>query len=260
MPRLSSHRRDQRDRRRPAADDDHLLSRVVEVLRPELRMNDLAIELAEVEARIERLVVVVITGTQIEPVGGQLFPFAIAGFDGYLPVGGSAVEIGRNNLVSKPDMLCDAAFVGNALEVAQYDRAVGDRLFMTPRFEFESQRMHVAVGAHTRIAEQIPGAAKVLSPFENGEAPVGHFHPHMRRHPDARDAGTDDKDVEIGGGLRHCFLSPKDRSSGEQAYLAVNGKASLRSIQPLVSRKRRTRWRSPSRSAATGHALALWDR
>ena len=57
--------------------------------------------------------------------------------------------------------------------------------------------MHVAVGSDAGIAEQVPRATQVLTPFEDGEGTVGTVHLQVVGGRDTRDAGTDDEHVEV---------------------------------------------------------------
>ncbi len=101
-------------------------------------------------------------------------------------------------------MLADAALVDDAVEIFEDRRAVGDRLFVPPRFEDETQRVHVAVRPDAGVAEQIPGAAQIGPPLDQREAAVGTMHLEMRGHADARKAGADDQNVLIHGAVHAC--------------------------------------------------------
>src|SRR5712691_3020513 len=55
----------------------------------------------------------------------------------------------------------------------------------------------VALGADAGIAEQIPGAADGLAPFEDDEALARAFLPQVIARADAGQAGADNEDVEM---------------------------------------------------------------
>ena len=65
---LVRHRRDDRHRCRAGSDHDDLLARIVKIFGPELRMDDLALEiLSASEIGVERLVIIVVTRAEVEP-------------------------------------------------------------------------------------------------------------------------------------------------------------------------------------------------
>ena len=61
----------------------------------------------------------------------------------------------------------DAVLGGGLLHVVEDRGAVGDRLRLAPGLEAVAERVHVAVGADARIAEEVPGAAHRRAPFED---------------------------------------------------------------------------------------------
>src|SRR3546814_15178247 len=84
------------------------------------------------------------------------------------------------------------ALVDDAIEIVEDRRAVGDRLLMLPRFEDETQCVHVAVRTDARITEKVPGADKLFAALDEGEAMVGAIHLQMHGHADTRNARHDD--------------------------------------------------------------------
>src|SRR3546814_5047524 len=65
---LFGHRGHDGNRGRPRSDHHHLLARIVEILRPELRVDDLSAEiLAAGEMGVIRLVIIIIARAEIEP-------------------------------------------------------------------------------------------------------------------------------------------------------------------------------------------------
>ena len=75
------------DRNGGCARSDHhdLLAGVVEVLRPELRVDDLAGKLGKVEACIIGVIVIVIARTKVEPARGHQLALTLACFNGDMP-------------------------------------------------------------------------------------------------------------------------------------------------------------------------------
>jgi hypothetical protein len=57
--------------------------------------------------------------------------------------------------------------------------------------------VHVTVGTHTRIAEEIPGPSDVVTGFENRERTVRTIALEKVGGADSGDAGTDHHDVEM---------------------------------------------------------------
>src|SRR3546814_14071162 len=88
-------------------------------------------------------------------------------------------------------MLADAAFVDDVIAIVEDGGPIGDRLIMLPRFEDETERVHVAVRPDAGIAEQIPGAAQIGAAFGAREAAVGALCLQMASHAAARNAGSD---------------------------------------------------------------------
>ena len=96
-------------------------------------------------------------------------------------------------------MLGDVVLVRGVGEVLPDVFAVGDGLLAEPRLERKAQREDVAVGAHTRVAEQIPRPAQTLTPLQHRVAQVGVLLVNAVRGVDAGDSGADDQHVEVFG-------------------------------------------------------------
>ena len=101
------------------------------------------------------------------------------------------------------DLLPDPELVDRFVQVVEDRRTVGDRLRVAPRLELEAQRVHVAVGADTGIAEKVPGAAECRPTLEDRELAVGAHGLQVVGRRNAGDAGADDDDVEVLGGDAH---------------------------------------------------------
>jgi hypothetical protein len=71
------------------------------------------------------------------------------------------------------------------------------RFFTNPGLEAVAQRVHVTVGAHAGIAEQVPGAADALAALEQDERPSGALAAQVHGGTDARQAGADDEHLHM---------------------------------------------------------------
>ena len=103
----------------------------------------------------------------------------------------------------KADLLPDPELVDRFVQVVEDRRAIGDRLRVAPRLELEAQRVHIAVGADTGIAEKVPGAAERRPTLEDRELAVGAHGLQVVGRRNAGDASADDDDVEVLGGDAH---------------------------------------------------------
>src|SRR3546814_17604323 len=91
-----------------------------------------------------------------------------------------------HELALEPDARSNVALIDDASERLEDRGAVGDRLFMRPRFEDETERVHIAVRTDARITEKIPCAAKLFAALDEGEAMVGAIHLQMNGHAEDR--------------------------------------------------------------------------
>ena len=190
------HRGHDRHRGRPGADDDDPLARVVEVLRPELRVDHLPGEVLDpLEARVVRLLVVVVPAAEVDEAGPDL-PATARGLqlDGpLLLVRGPARG---DDPVPGVDALGQSALAGRLPDVLEDVAAVGDRLAALPRTEGEGQGEHVGVGAHPGVAEEVPGPAGRLPRLDDRQLDAGVRLLDAVRGADAREPGADDEDVD----------------------------------------------------------------
>ena len=165
-------RGDDRHRRRAAADHQHPLADVVDVVGPALRIDDAAAEAFEAgKVRPVAALVAVIAGADDEEAAGQLdLPPLRPGFDLQGPARLGRRPCRRAHLVAEADSAIDAELAGGVADVGEDRPAAGDRRRMRPRPERIAQREHFGVGTHAGIAEQVPGAAEVVARLEDGEA------------------------------------------------------------------------------------------
>ena len=166
-------RRDQRDRRGPAADYHDLLAGVVQVFWPVLRMYDHAAELFDAgEVRGVALVVVVVAaGEEHEPAAVE--PARAVVFDRDRPGVGGGIPVCRADVAVELDVAVDAVLVCGGRHVLADVLGVGDAFLAGPRLPRKGQREHTAIGAHPGVAEQIPRAADLCAPLHDGVGQVG---------------------------------------------------------------------------------------
>jgi hypothetical protein len=105
----------------------------------------------------------------------------------------------------------DAEFTRGLADVFQDARSIADVLDLFPRTEGISEREHVGVGAHARVAEEIPGAANLRTRFEDDVALARTARLQAISRADAGESGADDDDIKMFGGrgqmrLPRCFL------------------------------------------------------
>ena len=163
-------RRDERHRRRAAADHDDALAGVVEVGRPLLRVHDACRGTAR--------------GREVRRVAGVVVVVARAARRGSCTSSCAArpstrrarrPSSARRRVDQRarstwwPNRICRSMpyALGGLADVREDRRAVGDRLVARPRPEREAERVHVRVGADARIAEQVPRAADALARLED---------------------------------------------------------------------------------------------
>jgi hypothetical protein len=94
-------------------------------------------------------------------------------------------------------------------------RTVSDGLFMQPRFEPVTQRMHIRVRTDAGIAKQVPCPAHIGALLNYGIAFVRALHGKVRRSADSGQACAYDQYIDSGFRLGHIHLSPLSR---QKAY------------------------------------------
>src|ERR1051325_10607472 len=77
---------------------------------------------------------------------------------------------------------------GCLANVAQDCITVRDRPRIAPRSERIAERVHVGIGAHARIAKQIPSAAHRVAPFEYDETLLRALHLQVTGCADTRES------------------------------------------------------------------------
>jgi hypothetical protein len=108
--------------------------------------------------------------------------------------------------MAEPDVAVDAVLGHGLAQVGEDRRTIGDRLGSRPWLEPVAQRVHVAVGPHPGIPEQVPRAADVLTTLEDQVRPIVTHRLEVVAGADAGDACTDDQHVDVFD--RHGVRSP----------------------------------------------------
>ncbi len=183
--------------RRTGADDGDGLARVVEIVRPVLRVDDLARKrLLALEVRAVALVVIVVAGTDRQEVAGQV-ALALRCFDREVPKRIFRRPAGRHDLVVVENAFIDAELAGRIAHVFEDGRPVGDGLLAGPRAKCVAERRHVGIRTHAGIAEEIPRAADRIARLQNGIGFPRQTTRDMVGRANAGQAGTYDEDVDM---------------------------------------------------------------
>ena len=122
---------------------------------------------------------------------------AVQALDVQGPARGLAAPVGTLHFVPVADVLVDAIFAGCFTQVIEDQICVGNRLGAEPRLEFVAEGIEVRVGADAGVAEQIPGPAAGLARLQNGIALTRQIALQVVGSADARQAGTDDQDIDM---------------------------------------------------------------
>lgn len=202
----------QRDCRCARADDHNLLVGDVQVLRPELRMDDLALELVESgDMRRQRMLVVIVPGAEddeprLYPDGQGLLLLLIVAVvvvhvDVQVPEILFRGPVGRGQMVAILDVPVDSGFGGGFLHILLDGPAVRDGTIARPRTPCESEGVQIRVGADAGVAKEIPGAPDGRSGFEDSVGIRGELRLDAIGSVDARDASSDDDNI-VGGSIR----------------------------------------------------------
>src|SRR5919205_1513407 len=95
------------------------------------------------------------------------------------------------------DRLVNVVLGGSVTDVTENRRTIRHRFVVAPRPEAITERVHVGIGAHARIAKEIPRAAHPLAPFEYDETLRRILHLQMARSANTRQARAHDYNVEV---------------------------------------------------------------
>ena len=148
-------------------------------------MENLPCELAKFEPRVIGFIVIVIARPEVEPVRGEHLALPIGHFQRHMPAGIGLAKVCGYDLVLETDVAANIPLVDYTVQIFENGGTVCYRLFVRPGFEFEPQRMHVAIRSHAGVAEQIPRPAEILALLDYRKTMLWSFFPHMRGHADA---------------------------------------------------------------------------
>src|SRR6266481_6492222 len=161
----------ERHRRCAAADHHDSLARVVKILGPLLRMHDAtAITLHPRPSRHVTLGVIVVAAAHVQEIGGELDRLAPCYPCFHRP---SSLRRGprrASHAMAIPNRSINPVVASCFANVVQYGGAVGDRVGLAPWPKLVSERVHIGIGAYSRIAKQVPGPAHGVSALQNGKA------------------------------------------------------------------------------------------
>ena len=205
----------QRDRGGAAADHDHLLAGVVQVLGPVLRMHHGAVEVLDArEVRGVALVVVVVAVTRRTRTGRGRSLVSRPCSTGHRPGVGGRIPVGGAHVAVEPDVAVDAVLARGVGQVLADMSPSATPSRPGPRLAREAQREDAAVRAHAGVAEQVPGAADALAAFQDDVADAGVAFGDAVGRAETGDTRADDHDVDstrrrIGGRWRSDWRSSR---------------------------------------------------
>ncbi len=210
------HRRDQGDRGGTGTDDHYLLSGVIEILRPVLRVHDLTAEVALTGegGAVSLVVVVVTTGADEDVRGPRLGLPRRLDQDGHGPLSSRAIEVHCHDLAAEVDVVGDAVFLGGFLDVVTDTGAVCEHFGSDPRTETESEGEHVGIRTDAGILEQVPGATDVLAAFEDRVSASGLLTNEVASRADSGQASADDQYVDMLCHEETRFVGRREATSG----------------------------------------------
>src|SRR5215510_11955794 len=99
------------------------------------------------------------------------------------------------------DRLVYVVLSGCLTDITQDRRTICHRFVVTPWPEAVTERVHVGIGAHARVAKEIPGAAHPLAPFEYDETLCRTLHLQMTGSAHTRQPRSHDYHVDVFHGL-----------------------------------------------------------
>ena len=149
----------QRDGGGAAADDDHLLAGVVHVLGPELRVDDLTLEVVQPrDVGLQRRVVVVVTRPEDDHPGRNRSHLTLV-VNAQRPGAVRGRPVGAQHALLVLDLLVDPVVAGRVAHVGRDRVSVRDGAVLVPGVPLEAEGEQVRVGADSGIAEEVPGAS-----------------------------------------------------------------------------------------------------
>src|SRR5215212_9718989 len=95
------------------------------------------------------------------------------------------------------DLLVDSVDFGSVAHVVENRRTICNRLSAWPRSELVAERVHVRIGANTRIAEEVPCTAKGSAAFKNRKGLLRTFCLQIVSCPDSGESCAYDEYVDM---------------------------------------------------------------
>ena len=181
---------------RTTADNHHRLVVVVEILGPELRVDGLALEVAQSrDGALQGLIVVVVSGTENDEARGVGLGLAlVVDIQGPDIIG--AGPVGGDEFVLEMNMVVDAVLVGGVAHVLGDRAALRDRIVLVPGMPGEAKGEQVRIRADARVAKEVPGPADSITGFQESIAVARKLTLNPIGSVDTGDTGADDDDVE----------------------------------------------------------------
>lgn len=144
---------------------------VVEILGPELWMDDFALEILKTrDGGFERLVIVVVAGTHEEESTPESLLLRLIGRDVESPRLVLSRPASFVDKMVEEDVLVDAELTCRFFDVVDDHLALCDGGLVVPRSPWEAECEEIRVGADAGVLEETPGAANFVSAFEDGIA------------------------------------------------------------------------------------------
>ena len=126
-----------------------------------------AITLHPRPSRHVTLGVIVVAAAHVQEIGGELDRLAPCYPCFHRPSSLRRGPSRASHAMAIPNRSINPVVASCFANVVQYGGAVGDRLGLAPWPKLVSERVHIGIGAHSRIAKQVPGSAHRVSPFQN---------------------------------------------------------------------------------------------
>src|SRR4051794_27797180 len=121
--------------------------------------------------------------------------------------------------MAEANMLENSKLTSGVLDIVADRRTLDDGLVRRPRPERKAQSENVGIRPHTRVAEQVPGAADPLASLEHDKAAILAERLQAIGGIDAGNAGADDQHinmilVRIALAISHALQPEQPQPSG----------------------------------------------
>lgn len=147
--------------------DDNVFVGVVQVLWPELRVNDLALEvLNSRDFRRHSFAVIVVSCAKYNEAGAQIL-LTLGCVDFETPILLICGPIGRQKFVAVVDVFVDTESVCGISQVLLDGCSICHCAILLPWEKLEAKCVHVRIATDTGIAEEIPSATERVSSLKD---------------------------------------------------------------------------------------------